>query len=95
MSGQVCRHRSSGGLLLLGVVLLAAACWAGCGRGEPKPVAPAAPAGAAAPAGTIGVGVTIPPQADFVRRVGGNHVRVTILRCRAATRTPTRPRHSR
>ena len=73
MNGQGCRLRGLGGLLILGAVLLASAWWAGCGRQQPKPVAPAKPAG------TIGVGVTIPPQADFVRRVGGNHVRVTIL----------------
>ena len=73
MNGQICRHRILGASLVLGAVLLAASWWAGCGRQEPKPVAPAAQAGA------IGVGVTIPPQADFVRRVGGNRVRVTIL----------------
>ena len=76
MGGQGGGHRGFGGLLLAAVVLLAAACWAGCGRQEPKPAGQGAPG---APAGTIGVGVTIPPQADFVRRVGGNHVRVTIL----------------
>ena len=69
MGGAHSRHHGVGGLLLLSVVLVAAAWAAGCDRKEPKQ----------APAGTVGVGVTIPPQADFVRRVGGQHVRVTIL----------------
>lgn len=53
-------------LLLAGAVLAAA----GCGGGQDAQ-APAA--------GKVGVAVTIAPQVDFVREVGGQHVKVTVL----------------
>ncbi len=50
--------------------LLLAGAAAGCGRHEQAQTA----AG-----GKVGVAVTIPPQMDFARKVGGEHVHVTVL----------------
>jgi zinc transport system substrate-binding protein len=67
MDGTHRRHHALTSLLLVGALLAATA---GCGRREPEPPAPAA---------DVRVGVTIPPQMDFARTVGGRHVAVTVL----------------
>jgi zinc transport system substrate-binding protein len=53
----------------MGVVTAALVLAIGCGSRQEPP----------APAGVVRVGVTIPPQKDFVQKVGGEHVRVTVL----------------
>ena len=58
----------SRGWILLGTLILAS-CILGC----------LAPQGDQAEEGKIGVIVSIAPQAEFVERVGGDHVRVTVM----------------